>query len=161
MQWPIRTWARSRCGPRPRSRWLTRHQLAPSDTDGIDAPAFAGTAVIAHHAPTQPGGCGNQWQVDHGRDEALRVAAPCLTTSNGTAAVLGNSAVVAAYNEAAAGRKNVSKRVSTVCADLQYAAVEADIGIGGGFKIKIVPECQLSAARFGKKDGRRIEPFVA
>ena len=38
-------------------------------------------------------------------------------------------------------------------------AVEADIGIGGGFKIEIVPECQLSAARFGKEDGRRIEPF--
>jgi hypothetical protein len=140
---------------------MTWHQFAPSDIDGIDAPAFAGTAVIARHAPTQSGGCGNQWQVDHGRDEALRIPAPCLTTSNRTAPVAGNRAVVAAHNEATAGRKNVSKRVSTVRADLQYAAVEADIGIGGGFKIKIVAECQLSAARFSKEDGRRIEPFVA
>lgn len=154
-----RTRARNRRGPGPgcrcvkRSRCRTRLELAPSNNDTIEAPAFPGTAVIARHAPTQRGAYRNRRQVHHGRDEALRIAAPCLSTCNRTATVLGNRAVVAARDEATAGCKNVLERVSTVRADLQHGPVEADIGIGGGFKVEIVPKCQLTAARCGKEDG--------
>jgi len=50
--------------------------------------------------------------------------------------------IVAARNEATAGRKNIFKCISTVGADLQDTTVEPDIGIDvGGFEIEIVPEC--------------------
>ena len=133
-----RRWRR----PRPRCGCRTWHQFAPSDTDGIDAPAFAGTAVIAGHSPKEfsASGARKRRYVHSGRDETGRVSAPCLTTSNGTTAIVSDRAVVAACDEAPAGGKNVLKCIPTISADLQHTAIEADVGIWRRFKIEILAE---------------------
>ena len=55
-----------------------------------------------------------------------------------------SAAIVRLYppiTKASAKGKNVLKRISTVRADLQHSAVEAEIRVQiGGFEIKIVPE---------------------
>ena len=71
----------------------------------------------------------NRWQVHHGRDETFRVAAPCPKTSNRTAPIGADGAVIAAHNESCRRRKDVLKRISTVSADLQHATVKAQIRI--------------------------------
>jgi hypothetical protein len=80
--------------------------------------------------------------VHYGCDEAAGIAAPCLTTSDGAAAISANCAVIAARGERAASRQNISECVSTVGAQLQHAAIEADAWIDiRCFKIEVVPEC--------------------
>jgi hypothetical protein len=59
-----------------------------------------------------------EWEIHHACDEALRVAAPGLTTSNGTAAISANDPVIAAHKEPAAGGNDVLKRISAVSAEL-------------------------------------------
>ena len=45
-------------------------RLTPSDVDRVDAPTFAGTAVITCHSPTHFDPWGNlKWEVHHRRDE--------------------------------------------------------------------------------------------
>ena len=52
-------------------------------------------------------------------------------------------AVVTAHHEAAASCKNILKGISTVSAELQYAAVETQGRIWiGGLKVEVVPEGQ-------------------
>jgi len=53
-----------------------------------------------------------------------------LTASNRTAPIAADSAVVAASYEEAACCKDILKRISTVSADLQHTAVEAEVRIG-------------------------------
>ena len=69
------------------------------------------------------------WQIHHGRDETLRVAAPSLTTCNRTAPIGADHAVISSHGEAPAGCKNILKRISAVSAELQHAAVEAEVRI--------------------------------
>jgi hypothetical protein len=73
----------------------------------------------------QPETQGSDWQVDQGCDEAARVTTPSLTTSNRTAPVGANGAVVAASYETTASGENILKCISTVEADLQHATVKA------------------------------------
>ena len=135
-------WSRRR--PRQGSRCVTRSRFAPTDIDGVNAPAFAGTSVIASHTPAEPAACGNEWQVDHGRNEALRIAAPRLTTCNRTAPIGADRAVVTANNEAAARDKNILKGISTIKTNLQDATVESQIGIHVRcFEIEVVSKGQL------------------
>jgi environmental stress-induced protein Ves len=71
-----------------------------------------------------------------------------LATCNRTTPIRGDSAVVAAGNETTARDKNILKRISTIRADFQHTAVEADIGIHlGGLKIEVMLECQLGQHR--------------
>ena len=133
---------------------MTRNWCATSDIDGVNAPAFARAAGIAGHPPAQPGACGNDGQIDHGRDEALRVTAPSLTTCNWATSIGTNRAVITAHGEAATCVKDVLKRIATIKADLQHAAVKAKIGIHlRCFEIKVLPESQLQWMRRGKRDG--------
>lgn len=126
----------------------------------INAPAFTGAAVVAGHAPAQCD-CGNARHVDDGYGKALRIATPCLTACDRTATVIGDRAVVATHQKASSGGKNVLERISTVGAELEHATVETHIRIDvGGFKIEIVPECQLTATA-EKLNRHRIEPFIA
>jgi hypothetical protein len=84
----------------------------------------------------------DRWQVHYRRDEAVRVAAPSLTTRNGTAPIGADRAVVAAHDKAAASGKNISKCISTVGAELQHASIETDVGIDlRRFQIEVVLEC--------------------
>jgi hypothetical protein len=68
-------------------------------------------------------------QIDHGSDETLRVAAPSLTTCNRTTPVGADRAIITSHSKAPAGGKNILKRISAVSAELQHAAVEAEVGI--------------------------------
>ena len=69
------------------------------------------------------------------------VPAPSLTTSDRTAAICSDGAVISAHYKAAASGDNVLERVSTVSAQLQHSAIVADILIlFGRLKIEIVPE---------------------
>lgn len=132
----------------------TSYVLAPGNVDRINAPAFAGAAVIAGHSPAQSM-CGMPRQVDDRCDKALRIAAPCLTTGNRTGPISSDSTIVAAHNKAAAGGENVLKCISTVSAELKHTTVEPDSGIDlRGFKIEIVLKCQL-ATTAGKKINRQ------
>lgn len=47
----------------------------------------------------------------------MRVTAPSLTTRNGTASIRADGAVIAPYDEAPAGRKNVLECISAISAD--------------------------------------------
>jgi hypothetical protein len=88
--------------------------------------------------------CENDWEVDHRRDEARRIAAPSLTTCNRTAPVVTDRSVISASHEAATDGKHVLKCVSTVSADLQHAAVKSYIGIYVRcFKVEVLPEGYL------------------
>src|SRR5262249_22585074 len=78
-----RRWRRPRARRRARGRCrrLTRSRCAPSNIDGVDAPALIRATRITGHPPTQFE-IQNEWKVDNGCDEAPRVATPSLTTSN-------------------------------------------------------------------------------
>jgi hypothetical protein len=53
-----------------------------------------------------------------------------------------DSTVIAARYETTAGIKDIAKRIPTVGADLQYAAIKAQVGIYiRRFKVKVVLEC--------------------
>jgi hypothetical protein len=119
----LRAWGWGRA--RPRSRRLTRSRCATSHINGVNTPALIGATRIASHPPAQPEACGNDWQIDHGRDEALRVAAPSLTACNRTTATGADCAVIASANEASASGNNILKCISTVSAELQHATVKA------------------------------------
>ena len=84
----------------------------------VNAPAFVGATGVACHSPAQLAQIKRKWQLHRCRNEALRVAAPSLTTSNRAAAISANRTVVAAHKEAAAGGKDVLKRISAVSAEL-------------------------------------------
>lgn len=138
--------------------------MTPTDTHCINTPTFARSAVIAGHPPPEFSARNylKRRYVHDSRHETPRVSAPCLTTRNGTAAIGGDRAVVAACEERAADRKNILKRVSTIGADFQHAPIEADIWINiRGFKIEVVPEFQLNGGTFKKRDRQGIQSFVA
>jgi len=60
-------------------------------------------------------------------------------TSDGTTPIGANCAIVSAPHKSAGG--NFLKRVSTVSAELEHAAIEADIGINiGRFEVEVVPK---------------------
>ena len=115
----VRRWPRRLC------RRLTRSRCATSNIDGVNTPALIGATRIASHPPAQPEACGKDWQIDHGRDETLRVAAPSLTTCNRTTAIGADCAVIASDDEAPASGKNISECISTVSAELQHATVKS------------------------------------
>ena len=54
------------------------------------------------------------------------------------------------------------KRVSIVSAELQHAAVEAEVRVGvGGFKIEVLPKGQTWGDPLEKSEFERVEPLVA
>ena len=107
----------------------------------VNAPAFVGATGVACHSPAQLAQIKRKWQLHRCRNEALRVAAPSLTTGNGTAAVRADGAVIAAIHEAA-NRGDVLKRTSIVSADLQHTAVKTEVGVlAGSLEVKVMPEC--------------------
>jgi hypothetical protein len=117
--------------------------LAPGNVDRVNAPTLIGATGVAGHPPTKPTDCLNRWYIHHGRDEALRVAAPSLTTSNRAAAISTDGAVIAADHEASASSKNILKSISTVTAELQHTAIVAEVRIlARRFKVEVVPEGQ-------------------
>ena len=63
-----------------------------SDRDVIIAPAFAGATVVAGHPPAQLTIYNKHGKVHRRRDEAARVAAPCVAASDRTA---GSAAIIA------------------------------------------------------------------
>ena len=139
---------RERSNARPRCWRLTRNRCAPRKVDGVNAPAFAGATRIAGHPPAQPCTRGKDWQVDHGRDEALRVTAPSLTTCDRATSIGADCAIIAALNEGPTRVKNILERVSTVKADLQHSAVKAQIRIDVRcFKVEVLVERQLQWVR--------------
>jgi hypothetical protein len=101
-----------------------RDREAASDNDRVDTPSFTRPACIARHPPPQLG-----WnvQVDHGRNEALRVATPRPKPSNRAPPIGADCAIIAAHQERFG--RNVLKRLSAVCAELQDATVKAKVGI--------------------------------
>lgn len=136
--------------------------MAPGDVHGVDAPAFRRATVIASHAPAEPRLCLNRWDLHNGRDEAFRVAAPSLTPRNWAATIIADRAIIASQHEGPAGCKNILKRVSTVSAEFQYAAVEAQVWISiGGFELEIVPKCQPCRQPFEETELERVKSFVA
>ena len=95
------TWRRRRA--RGRSRCCTtRTRFAPTDTNCVNSPTFAGASAIAGHSPAEPATCLHERQIDDSRDEAPRIAAPRLTTREGTAPISGDCTVIAAHHEAPA-----------------------------------------------------------
>jgi hypothetical protein len=136
------TW--SRCRARKRSWCVTRTRFAPGDINRVNAPAFSGATVITGHSPAESAACGNEWEVDHARNEAFRIAAPGLAIANRTAPISADCTIITTHDEAAAGGQNVLKRVSTVKANLQHATVETQVGIHARcFKVEVVPKGQL------------------
>jgi hypothetical protein len=139
---PQRAWCRRNA--RSRSRWLTRNRFAPTDIDGVNAPAFAGATVIAGHSPAEPADSETERQVDDCCGKALRIATPSLATCNRTAPISGGNTVVPAHDEAASNGKNVLKCISTASAHLQHASIEPNIWIHvRRFEIEILLEDQL------------------
>jgi len=119
--------------------------VAPGNIDVVNAPAFAGATVVASHPPAQPSlhNRGNG-QVHCGRDEATRVAAPSLPTSDGTTSLGADCAVVAAHRKAPSSSKDVLECVATVGAELQHTTVKAKIGFNVRcFEIEVVSENYL------------------
>ena len=102
----VRAWRRGRhrgasCrrGARRRRWCATRTGFAPTDINCVNSPTFARATTIAGHSPAKPATCGHEWQVDDSRDEALRIAAPRLTTREGTAPISGDCTVIAPRDE--------------------------------------------------------------
>ena len=127
----VRAWPGGRqwtwCGrwPRRLCRRLTRSRCATSNIDRVNPPALIGATRIASHPPAQPEAGGNDWQIDHGRDEALRVAAPSLTTCNRTTAIGADCAVIPTHDKAPASCTDILESISTISAKLQHATVKA------------------------------------
>ena len=157
--WWVWPWSRRRS--RWRRRWLTRNRCAQTDSNRVNAPAFAGAAVVAGHSPAESAAWREQWQVDQRADKAPRIAAPRLTTCNRTAPIGTYCAVITAHDEAAAHGKNVLKCISTIKTHLQHTSIEPNVWIHvRRFEIEIVLEGQLySSPRNGKV--QRVESFVA
>jgi hypothetical protein len=125
--------------------------MTPRNGHGINPPTFARASVVAGHSPTQStsAGCLDRWQIHHACDETTGVAAPRLTTSNWAASIAADGAVVSAPHKSAA--RYLLKCVSAVSTELQYTAIETEIGINvRSFKVEIVPERQLRATAFKK-----------
>jgi hypothetical protein len=76
--------------------------MALSERDVINAPAFARATVVAGHPPSQLTIYNKRREIHCRRDEAARVAAPCVAASDGTASSSGDDRVVAARIEGAA-----------------------------------------------------------
>jgi len=158
LRW-TRPWSRRRS--RSRSRRLTRNGFAQSDSNCVDAPAFAGAAVVAGHSPAEPPAWGKEWQGDYCTDKPPRITAPRLTTCDRTTPVGADCAVITTDAKAAANGENVLKRISTIKAHLQHTSIEPNVWVHvRRFEIEIVLEKQLySNPRNGKV--QRVEPFVA
>jgi hypothetical protein len=135
--------------------------VAKSNVDRVNAPTLIRASGIGGHPPAKPAsGRLNCWQAHRGRDEAFRVAAPCLKPSNRAASIGCDRPIVSAHEEGA--RRNVLKRVSIVSAELQHAAVEAKIGIRlRCFKIEVLPKGQTWRATLEEIKLERNETFVA
>ena len=71
--------------------------LAPANVDRVHPPAFPRAADIAGHSPAQPTPQSQALAGTPRRNEATRVAAPCLTATNRAATVNTDRAVIAAY----------------------------------------------------------------
>jgi hypothetical protein len=114
---------------------------APANVNGVNAPAFPRPTVVAGHPPAKDAIDENLWDVYYCGDKTTGVAAPSLPTSNRTAPIAGNRAVIAALKKDTADLKDVLERISAVKAELQHAAVKADVGVHlRCFKVEIVPE---------------------
>jgi hypothetical protein len=125
--------------------------VAPGNVDRINAPTLIGATAVAAHPPTKCTRHKKKWQVYLGRDEALRIAAPGLTTSHRTTAISADGAVIASDHEEPASCKNILKRISTVSADFQDASVEAEVRVfARRFKVEILPENQTWRSPFAK-----------
>jgi hypothetical protein len=115
--------------------------LAPTDTDRVNAPTFAGANGIARHPPTQPTLNNQERQSHDRRDETLRVAAPSLTASDRTSPIRADGAIVTTKQKASTSVEDVVIRLSLVNADLQYGAVKAEIRVCvRRFQIEVVAE---------------------
>jgi len=114
--------------------------LAPGLIDIVNAPTLIGARGIASHPPAEPTERLNRWYVHYRRDKTFGVAAPSSTTCD----------------------KNVLKRISTISAELQHAAVKPESRIRiGCFKIEVVPESQTRGTALEETKLRRIESLVA
>ena len=103
--------------------------MAIADILGVNTPPFITALRVACHSPAQLTERLNRWHVYYGRNETGRIATPCPTTGNGAAPVGGDRAVIAAQQKAAACRQDILKRISTITAELQHAAIETEIGV--------------------------------
>ena len=135
--------------------------MTPSNVDCVNTPTFIGAAGIGSHPPAQPTSRAlNWWQAHYSGNETLRIAAPCLKPRNRAASIGCDRPIVSAHEEGA--RRNVLKRVSIVSAELQHAAIEAEVWVGvGGFKIEVLPKGQTWGAPLEKIEFERVEPLVA
>lgn len=134
--------------------------LAIADIHGVNTPTLIGATGIASHPPTKLSESLNRWQVHHGRDEAFRVATPCLQPGNWTTPIAADGTVVAAHQKSAG--RHVLKRIATVTAELQHATIEAQIRIRiRCFKIIVLTKRQTWIRTFEKREGQRVETFVA
>src|SRR6267154_3712285 len=120
--WWVWPWSRRRS--RWRRRWLTRNRCAQTDSNRVNAPAFAGAAVVAGHSPAKSAAWGEEWQVDHCTDKTPRITAPRLTTCDRTTPVGADRAVITTDAEAAAKGENVWKCMSTIKTHLQHTSIE-------------------------------------
>ena len=99
--------------------------------------------------------------MNRGRDEAIRIAAPSLTTGNRAATISADGAVIASCNESTASLKDVLERLSLVNADLQHATIKTEIGIfGRGFEIEVMSEGQLLADRLEDSEAWQVQQLV-
>ncbi|MGC1093918.1 MAG: hypothetical protein WA905_14390 [Pseudolabrys sp.] len=130
--------------------------------DIVNAPTLIGARVIASHPPPQSTERLNRWYVHHRRDKTFGVATPSSTTCDRTTTISADGAVIAPYEKTSASDKNVLKRISTISAELQHAAVEPESRIRiGCFKIEVVPESQTCGTALEETKLWRIEPLVA
>jgi hypothetical protein len=116
--------------------------VAVGNVDCVNTPTLIGAAGVGSHPPAQPAwGALKWWQAHHGRNETLRIAAPCLKPSNRAASIGCDRPIVSPHEEGA--RRNVLKGVSIVSAQLQHAAVESEVRVRVGcFKIEVLPKSQ-------------------
>jgi hypothetical protein len=158
LRW-TRPWSRRRS--RSRSRRLTRNGFAQSDSNCVDAPAFAGAAVVAGHSPAEPAAWREEWQGYYCTNKTPGITAPRLTTCDRTTSVGADCAVITTQIEAAANGENVLKCISTIKTHLQYASIEPNVWVHvRRFEIEIVLEEQLDSGPRNRKV-QRVEPFVA
>jgi hypothetical protein len=136
--------------------------LAPGLIDIVNAPTLIGARGIASHPPAEPTERLNRWYVHYRRDKTFGVAAPSSTTCDRTTTISADSAVITPHEKASACDKNVLKRISTISAELQHAAVKPESRIRiGCFKIEVVPESQTRGTALEETKLRRIESLVA
>ena len=130
-----------------------------NNVNRVNAPAFTGAIVIARHAPAESCDSETGWKIDNRGDKALRIATPSLTTSNRTASITADCAVITTHDEAAANGKNVLKCISTVSAHLQHASIESNIWVHfRSFEIEILVKRQLTRS---DRKLYGVEPLIA